>query len=142
MKLSKLYGMQIVSADKKRRGHILGICCVGDRIDGFACCDRSEKEFYAKAENYKIKDGVLIFSSTGAADKNSYKLRLGRTAFDENGKSAGVLSDCKISGDKIETAVISGKKFSFSSLKVGDIILIKSAEDTAKDMFIDVICGG
>lgn len=142
MKLSKLYGMQILSADKKIRGYILGISCADDKIDGFICCDKNEKEFYVKAENYKIKDGVLRFGSVGGAAENSYNLKLGRTAFDENGRKAGTLTDCLIVGDRIETAVISGKKYKYSALTVGDVVLIKSAEIAAKDLFIEAICGG
>lgn len=142
MKLSKLYGMQIASEDKKTRGYILGITCAGDKIDGYICCDQSENEFYAKAENLKFRGESAVFSSTGNPAENAYALRLGRAAYDESGKFLGLLEDCLFKGDRIETACIARKKYSFSSLAVGDIVILKSGEVAAKDMFIDVICGG
>lgn len=142
MKLSKLYGMQIASENKKIRGYILGITCVGDKIDGFICCDQSENEFFAKAENFRIRGESAVFSSTDTPAENSYSLRLGRAAYDESGKFIGQLDDCLFKGDVIETACIARKKYAFSSLAVGDIVILKSGEVAAKDMFIDVICGG
>lgn len=142
MKLSKLYGMQIISEDKKRRGYILGISCVGNNIDGFFCSDQYENEFYAKADNLKIKGETAIFASTGTPAENAYSLKLGRAVYGENGKAVGLLDDCIFKGNAIATALISRKKYAFSSLTVGDIVILKSAEVTAKDMFIDVICGG
>lgn len=142
MKLSKLYGTEISSEDKKRRGYILGVSCVGERIDGFFCCDNSDKEFFAKAENFKLKGESVTFVSTGKPAENSHSLKLGRAVFTENGGLVGLLDDCVFEGEIIKTACIGKKKYDFSHLTIGDIIIIKGVEIAAKDMFINAICGG
>lgn len=144
MKLSRLYGMEIESKDKKIRGHILGITCVNGTIDGYICCNERQKEFFAKSENCSFRKGVLRFNETGKRSQNSEILRLNRAVFAKNGKLFGVLQDCDVRGNTIVSATVSKRKIPFNRIIVGDVFILdddnSGAEIAAKDMFIDALC--
>lgn len=144
MKLSRLYGMQIESKDKKIRGYILGITCVNDTIDGYICCNERQKEFFAKGENCSLRKGVLRFGETGKRGENSAVLRLNRAVFAKNGKFCGNLQDCDVRGNNIVSATVSKRKIPFKRIIVGDVFILDDnntgAEIAAKDMFIDALC--
>ena len=143
MKISRLYGTQIESKDKKIRGHILGITCVNNTIDGYICCNERQKEFFARGENCTFKKGVLRFDQTGKRAENSEILRLNRAVFAKNGKFVGVLQDCTVQGNVIASATVSKRKIPFNRIIVGDVFIlddeIAGAEIAAKDMFIDAL---
>ena len=143
MKLSRLYGMEIESKDKKIRGHILGITCVNNAIDGYICCNERQKEFFAKGENCTLNKGVMRFNETGKRGENSAILRLNRAVFAKNGKFVGVLQDCTVQGNNITSATVSRRRIPFKRIIVGDVFILDDenagAEIAAKDMFIDAL---
>ncbi len=146
MKLSELYGAEIISKDKKIRGTICGICCAENQIAGYICFDECEKEFFAEAAGSKASRGEVIFEKTGKAQKNYYSVMLGRAAYTTRGKFYGHLEDCTVTAGKITYAKIGGRRLPFARLTFGDVIIIGDGADTsaelaAKNMFISAVCG-
>ncbi len=148
MKISKLYGELIESEDKKIRGTILGISCVNGGIEGFYCCDERDREFFACADGARYLADKVVFGGV-KKDKSGFGLRLGLAAYSDSGKFLGHLEDCTSCGNRIKSAVIGKKSYPFHRLVFGDAVIVKSvnyekacAEATAKNMFIDAVCGG
>ena len=144
MKASKLYGMKIESQDKKIRGHILGISCVKNKIEGYICCNERQKEFFVPSGNAAFRGGVMRFSDTAKKGGDGAFLRLGRAVFAKNGKYCGVLEDCTIQESAVTFATVSRRKIPFERIIVGDVFILEdenlSAELAAKNMFIDAVC--
>lgn len=145
MRISELYGKSIEGTNGKRRGVILGVTYLNDEIEWLICCDEEEKKFYVAAKNACPLCGDTRFSKAGKAAKNVKTLRLGKAVYTSQGEFVGHLEDCILNGLKITSAVVGGKKIPFENLIVGDICILKDEEEiaelTAKNMFIDAVCG-
>lgn len=147
MKISKLYGKKIQSADGKLSGVVMAISCNKNVIDGYICFDQDEKEFFAKAAGAKILKDKVIFSELGYEGKNSFRLRLGLPVFTQGGKHLGFVTECSVTGGKLNAVFIKNKKYSASQIRVLDAVIVKEpidktqAELAAKNMFIGALCG-
>lgn len=146
MLVSRLYGMKIVQKDQKKRGYILGISCVENEIEGYICCSESESEFFADGNNAVVCKEFMTFEKTAKRTKGGADLRLGRAVYSEKGKFLGNLDDCTVSKNKLNFALVGKKKYPFSRLILGDVIILKDekllAEVAAKNMLIDNLCNG
>lgn len=144
MKISQLYGKKIEGADKKRCGYILGISCIGDKIEGYICCNERESEFFAAWADVRFAgDGAMVLK-TGKENKKASRLRLGQAVYSEEGKFLGHTEDFTAKGERLTCAHVGKKKYAFNRLILGDVIILKSdravAEIAAKDLFIGAIC--
>ena len=146
MKISELYGKTITGDNGQRVGYILGVSCKGNELDGLFCCDENEKTFFVAAGDAIALNGETRYARVGKAQKNTAPLRLGKAVYSCEGKFIGHLDDCIVSGLKITSAVVKGKKIPFNNLILGDVCILKntglSAELAAKNMFIQAVCDG
>lgn len=147
MKISGLYGKRAQSADKKISGTILGISCIGDRIEGYICCDESEREFFALSEGARCGKDVMRFEKTGKESGKGFRLRLGLPVYSCKGKFLGNVEECTATGNKLTLVRCKKTQYPFSKMTFGDVVILKCgdtdcAQDEAKDMFISAICGG
>lgn len=144
MKISQLYGKTITCENGKRRGFILGPVPENDTIKWLICCDESEKRFFVACKNVQSLGGDAHFSKAEKACEKTASLKLGKAVYTSEGKFMGYLEDCILSGLKITHAIVGGKKFAYTDLIIGDVCLLKdggaSAENAAKDMFIQAVC--
>ena len=145
MKISELYGKEIICTNGKRKGIILGVINERDEIRWIVCCYEDEKRFFVSAESVITLSGTAQFTKAAKAQKKTASLRLGKAVYNCNGVFCGYLEDCVLSGLKITHAVVNGKKIPFNDVISGDVCLLKdrktSASIAAKDMFIDAVCG-
>ncbi len=146
MKISGLYGKRAISSDKKLSGTILGISCIGDKIEGFICCDESEREFFALSEGARCGKDIMRFEKTGKESGKGFRLRLGLPVYTSSGKFLGNLEECTARGNVIIGVRCKKTQYPFGKLAFGDVVILKCeedcAKDEAKDMFISAICGG
>ncbi|MCM1545912.1 MAG: hypothetical protein NC033_02640 [Clostridiales bacterium] len=145
MKASQIFCMRIASENKKKRGYILAVSCVKDMIEGYICCDERENEFFAESAGVKFAGGEATFLLTGKENKKGYRLRLGQPLYSSGGKFLGYIDDYTVKGSRIVFAHSGKRKFPFSRLIVGDVVILRDeaafAEIVAKDMFIGALCG-
>ncbi len=142
MKISELYGKSITQTNGKRRGTILGATYRENAIDRLICCDENEKRFCVAAENAAFSRNGASFSKAEAAKRDLPVLRLGKAVYDCGGNFCGYMQDVNLSGAKITSAIIAGKRVPFGKLIIGDVCLIRDdsqAETAAKDMFIEAV---
>lgn len=144
MLVSQLYGMKIVQKDQKKRGYILGISCAENKIEGYICCSESESEFFADGAKAVLCKEFMTFENTAKRNRKCAELRLGRAVYSDKGKFLGHLTDCTAAGNKLGFALVGKKKYPFSRLILGDVIILKdeklAASVTAKDMMIERLC--
>jgi hypothetical protein len=143
MKISELYGKVVVSSDKKRNGWVLGICCEGDKIMFLLCCDEGEREFFINVANIICIDDKIIFEDEQSKLKRTTILRLGKAGYSEGGKFLGYLKEVEGKNFTLTNAKLGTKKYPFSRLVFGDVIIVKGEKvenQLAKDMFISAIC--
>ncbi|MGN0818738.1 MAG: hypothetical protein ACI4L9_07190 [Candidatus Coproplasma sp.] len=147
MKLSELYGMQVEKLNSRRRGYILQAFADGEKISHLICCDEKENEFCITAENIISLNQCLIYRNESKGIKNGGALRLGAPCCDERGKILGVTQDYVLSGLNLRCALIGGKRYAYSRIVAGDVVIVKdkaspdvSASLAARDMFIGAIC--
>jgi hypothetical protein len=129
MKISELYGKEIISSNNKRRGYVLGVNLQGDRVAFLYCCDENEREFYVDV-NYIISIGEkIVYDDIAARIKRATRLRLGSSTFGLNGRYIGTFYDCEMENYTIKRAYVGGKSYPFSRLVCGDIVLVKDKAD-------------
>lgn len=140
MKASQIYCTEIASADNKKRGYILSICCVKDMIEGYICCNENENEFFAESAGVKFSESGATFLLTGKENKKGYRLKLGQAVYSNGGKFLGHIDDFTIKSNRIVCAHVDKRKYPFDKLIFGDVAILKdggiTAEIAAKDMFI------
>lgn len=143
MKASQLFGIPIKCKNAEKEGYIMAISRVGDRIEGYICCDERETEFFAESAGAKIRDGKMYAANTGKRSKESLKLKLGQPVFGEDGKYLGRVDDFTVTANRLTGAQVGRRKYPFARLTIGDAVILKNdrarTEIAAKDMFIDAI---
>jgi hypothetical protein len=125
MKISELYGKQVLSCDKKKSGYVLGVSCIGNKIAFLLCFDEHEREFYVDVNNITKMGEKIIYEDAAAKLKYAKLLRLGKAGYSESGKFIGHLEDCEVKGFDIKRAYIGNRKIDFARLVCGDIVIIK-----------------
>ena len=142
MKISKLYGRRIEGGEGRADGTILGVDFDGTKICGILAADDEQREFYVAADDLVLKRNASYKTATKKpASFNG--LKLGRAAYSEDGIFLGYLEDITTDNLTLSKAKISAKSYSFDSLIMGDVIIVRGkryAEIAAKDMFIDALC--
>ena len=142
MKISKLYGRRIEGSDGRADGTILGVDFDGTKICGILAADDEQREFYVAADDLVLKRNASYKTATKKpASFNG--LKLGRAAYSEDGIFLGYLEDITTDNLTLSKAKIGAKSYSFDSLIMGDVIIVRGkryAEIAAKDMFIDALC--
>lgn len=143
MKISRLYGSRIERADGGAEGVILAVTYEGTDISGLIIADDNQREAFVPADGATF-GRKLTYSRTAKKPAPCAVLRLGRAAFTEAGEFLGYLEDVSAKGIELESAKIGGKRYEFSRLVLGDIVIVRGrslAELAAKDMFIGAVCG-
>lgn len=142
MKISKLYGRRIEGGEGRADGTILGVDFDGTKICGILAADDEQREFYVVADDLVLKRNASYKTATKKpASFNG--LKLGRAAYSEDGIFLGYLEDITTDNLTLSKAKIGAKSYSFDSLIMGDVIIVRGkryAEIAAKDMFIDALC--
>lgn len=142
MKISKLYGRRIEGGEGRADGTILGVDFDGTKICGILAADDEQREFYVAADDLVLKRNASYKTATKKpASFNG--LKLGRAAYSEDGIFLGYLEDITTDNLTLSKAKIGAKSYSFDSLIMGDVIIVRGkryAEIAAKDMFIDALC--
>lgn len=146
MKLSQLYGKKITKTDNRKQGVIFAVSCYKKSIEGYICFDENEKEFFADAKNSRISGEIVTFENLGKENKDAFRLRLGLPVYTQSGKFLGNLCDCTVKGGVLTGAICGNKRLPFCDLTFGDAAILKDSrvqsELTAKNMFINAVCGG
>lgn len=146
MKLSQLYGKMITDESGRVRGTILGVCFKDGRIDGVMCCDERENDFFVQGDDATFKGEEITMTRKRKTPKNAEQLRLGRAVYSDDGKFLGYMEDVTLQGKQLKHACVGRKKYDFSRLSLGDVVIVKSeaakAELAAKNLFISAVCDG
>lgn len=116
MKISQLYGKKIEGADKKRCGYILGISCIGDKIEGYICCNERENEFFAAAADVRFAGENAMVLKAGKEAKQSARLRLGQAVYSDNGKFLGHTEDFTVKSDRLVCAHVAKRNLHSTGL--------------------------
>lgn len=146
MKLSKLYGKRIKSADGKYSGTIIAVSESGGELAGFLCAADDETEFFAAFGGCKLRQEIATFTKIGKENAEYRRLRLGLPVYSDSGKLLGAASDITYRGARLCDIVVGYARYPYSLASFGDAIIIKSeksrGDERAKDMFISALCDG
>lgn len=126
MKLSELYGKEVVSADKSRRGWVRAVLGSGSLPQFLLCFDEDEREFEIDFKNV-IKTGEkIIFDDAEKRRKGAKCIRLGLPAYGTDGAFLGHLTDISGAKDGTFYYVIGKKKYRPEFVAVGDVLIVRA----------------
>lgn len=127
MKISSVYGKEIISTDGKQ-GYVLSVHANGTQLRYLLCADENEKEFTVDV-NSVVKFGErIVYKESGFIPEPAPSVRLGRAVFDEKGAFVGVLSDLVFEGNRLEKAKIGKKNYPAEGLVYGDAAILKTSK--------------
>ncbi|MCD8373371.1 MAG: PRC-barrel domain-containing protein [Clostridia bacterium] len=138
MKLSEIYGKELINLNGEACGYVRGVYAADGKIEYLACADGEENEFDVDFKDVKFIGGRLIFNDRRDIKRKSRALRLGAPAYTKDGEYTGYVKEITVENGNIKNYVIGGKRYSPSLLSVGDAAIIRQAR-TLKD---DVVKGG
>ena len=123
MKLSDIYGKEVESKDKKRRGWVRSVLGKGGAPQFLQCFDGEEREFDVDWKDIVHIGDKIIFDDRAAEKKNCSPLRLGLPAYDDTGRFLGNLSDISVGKEGV-FYVIGRKKYRPEYISVGDVLIV------------------
>lgn len=123
MKLSDIYGKEVESKDKKRRGWVRSVLGKGGAPQFLLCFDGEECEFDVDWKDIVHIGDKIIFDDRAAEKKNCSPLRLGLPAYDDTGRFLGNLSDISVGKEGV-FYVIGRKKYRPEYISVGDVLIV------------------
>lgn len=124
MKLSEIYGKEVVSRDGSRRGWVRGVLEYGGAPRFLQCFDSDEREFDIDFKSIQSVDGRIVFEDGSSDRKKCRNLRLGMPAYDNTGNFLGVLNDVA-SGKSGIFYIIGKKRYRPEFICVGDAVIVR-----------------
>lgn len=140
MKISRLLGQK--ASINGGDGVILSVTSDGRRVTGLVVADDNLRELYVRAED-AIFGREIVCKRAQKKPCRTGGLKLGRAAFDEDGKFLGYLKEIETHGLELASAKIGAKKYDFGCISAGDAVIVRTrsrAAIAARDMFIDALC--
>lgn len=137
MKLSDLYGKEVVSADKSRRGWVRAVLGNGSLPQFLQCFDEDEREFEIDFKNV-IKTGEkIIYDDAEKRRKSAKGMRLGLPAYGTDGAFLGHLTDMVSAKDGTFYYVIGKKKYRSEFVAAGDALIVRAPRTLKQSVVTD-----
>ena len=124
MKLSSIYGKEVESTDKGRRGWVRGVCGFGGAPQFLQCFDEEEREFDIDIKNVVAFGEKIIFEDRAAARSKSRNMRLGVAAYSEYGNFLGHLTEIVTDRGGGVRYVIGKKSYRPEDVTTGDVMIV------------------
>ncbi len=137
MKLSDIYGREVLGSDGKKRGWVRGILGKGGTPQFLQCFDEDDREFDIDVNDVEKFGEKIIFSDRAHLKSQCSRLRLGLPAYSAAGRFLGNLNDI-VSNRRGVHYIIGKKRYGAENICVGDAVIV-SEPRTLKD---DVLSEG
>lgn len=139
MKLSELLSKTAVG--ERKRGVCYQAYAEKWTLRYLKCFDENDNEFYIDVNDLKPFNGVINFKSTIKKPKDKpLPLRLGQTAFGEDGKFLGHVCDYILHGTEIKSIVVNNRKIPVERAICGDVVIIRKLKTTPHELFLGAVC--